>query len=135
METTVQHHFSPDAPNPGGPYSHAVSAGGLVYLSGQRPQEPVTNDIPEGIVAQTRQVFANLGAVLTSCGCTFADVVKVSVFLADIGDFEAFNAVYREFFAAPYPSRTTIACVLRGISVEVDLVAALPSPSPTHVPH
>ena len=130
MENTVQHHFSPNAPHPGGPYSHAVSAGGLLYLSGQRPQQPVTNDIPEGVVAQARQVFVNLGAVLESCGCTFADVVKVSVFLADIDDFEVFNNVYREFFTAPYPSRTTIACVLRGIKVEVDLVAAFPSPSP-----
>jgi 2-iminobutanoate/2-iminopropanoate deaminase len=130
MEKTMQHHLSPNAPQPGGPYSHAVSAGGLLYLSGQRPQHPVTNVIPEGVVAQAQQVFANLGAVLESCGCTFADVVKVSVFLADIDDFDAFNNVYREFFAAPYPSRTTIACVLRGISVEVDLVAALPSPTP-----
>jgi 2-iminobutanoate/2-iminopropanoate deaminase len=127
METSMQHHLSVDAPAPGGPYSHAVSAGGLVYLSGQRPQHPVTNEIPSGVVAQARQVFENLGAVLASCGCDFTNVMKVSVYLADIADFAAFNDVYKEFFAEPYPARTTIACVLRGIEVEVDVVAALPS--------
>lgn len=120
----MEHHFSPAAPFPGGPYSHAVSAGGLIYLSGQRPQHPDTGAIPDGIVAQARQVFDNLSAVLASCGLTFADVVKVSVFLADIGDFGVFNDVYRQYFTEPFPARTTIGCVLRGIKVEIDLVAS-----------
>ncbi len=120
----MDHYFSPDAPFPGGPYSHAVGVGPLIYLSGQRPQHPETGEIPEGISRQTRQVFDNLRAVLKSCGCTFSDVVKVSVFLADIADFAEFNEVYREYFAEPFPARTTIACVLRGIDVEVDMVVA-----------
>ncbi|MFE4226522.1 RidA family protein [Arthrobacter sp. NPDC056886] len=130
-ENLMQHHVSPDVPLPGGPYSHAVSASGLVYLSGQRPQHPVTGAIPDGVVAQARQVFENLGSVLKSCGCTFADVIKVSVYLADIADFAAFNEVYREFLVEPYPARTTIACTLRGIQVEVDLVAALATSIPS----
>ncbi len=120
----MDYYFSPEAPIPGGPYSHAVGAGSLIYLSGQRPQHPVTGEIPLGITSQARQVFENLGAVLSSCGCTFADVVKVSVFLANIADFDSFNEVYREYFAEPFPARTTISCVLRNIEVEVELVAA-----------
>jgi 2-iminobutanoate/2-iminopropanoate deaminase len=123
----MEHHLSPEAPAPGGPYSHAVSAHGLVFLSGQRPQHPETGEIPAGVAAQARQVIENLIAVLNTAGCTTADVLKVTVYLADIAYFDAFNAVYREYFTAPYPARTTIACVLRGIEVEVDVVAAVSS--------
>lgn len=122
----MDYYSSPDAPPAGGPYSHAVGAGPLIFLSGQRPQNPLTGEIPVGFGAQARQVFDNLSSVLTSCGCTFDDVVKVSVFLADIGDFAEFNEIYRQYFSDPFPARTTIACVLRGIDVEVDLVVARP---------
>jgi reactive intermediate/imine deaminase len=122
----MQHHLAAGAPAPGGPYSHAVSAGGLLYLSGQRPVDPATGDLVVGIEAQSRQVLRNLMTVLDACGCTAADVVKVQVHLADIADFAVFNAVYTEFFTDPYPARTTVGSVLRGILVEIDLVAALP---------
>lgn len=125
----MQHHRCEDAPAPGGPYSPAVSAAGLLYLSGQRPVDPATGQLVEGIVAQSRQVLTNLITVLRSCGCTAADVVKVQVHLADIADFAAFNAVYTEFFQDPYPARTTVGSVLRGILVEIDLVAAMPVPA------
>ncbi len=123
----MHHHLAEDAPAPGGPYSHAVSAGGLIYLSGQRPIDPATDQLVDGIVAQSRQVLTNLITVLRSCGCTSNDVVKVQVHLADIADFAAFNEVYTEFFSAPYPARTTVGSALRGILVEVDLVAAAPA--------
>ncbi len=123
----MQHLQSHAAPTPGGPYSHAVEAGGLVFLSGQRPQHPTDGRIPDGFRAQARQVLSNLDSVLGTCGCGFADVVKVQVYLADIADFDAFNEVYREFLEPPYPARTTIGATLRGILVEVDVVAALPA--------
>jgi len=122
----MQHYESLNAPTPGGPYSHAVSAGGLVFLSGQRPQDPTTGVLAEGVEAQTRQVLTNLAAVLETCGCSTSDVVKVTAHLADIGDFAVFNGVYKEFFHEPYPSRTTVGSSLRGILVEVDVVAELP---------
>lgn len=122
----MQHHDSPGAPPAGGPYSHAVSAAGLVFLSGQRPVDPATGNLVTGVTDQTRQVLTNIATVLDTCGCTMADVVKVTAHLADIGDFDAFNAVYREFFQAPFPARTTVGSTLRGILVEVDVVAELP---------
>lgn len=108
-----------------GPYSHAVAAGELVYLSGQTPLDPATGKLPAGDVAvQTEQCFANLANVLAAAGLTFDDVVKVNVFLADIGDFAAMNAVYAKRFAAPYPARTTVgAALLPGVKVEIELVA------------
>lgn len=126
----MQHHQSDAAPTPGGPYSHAVAAAGLVYLSGQRPQNPADGRIPDGVEAQARQVLSNLNSVLLTCGCTFSDVVKVQVYLADIADFDLFNEVYREFVTPPYPARTTIGATLRGILVEVDVVAAIPATTP-----
>jgi 2-iminobutanoate/2-iminopropanoate deaminase len=134
----MQHHRSNEAPSPGGPYSHAVSAAGLVFLSGQRPQSPTDGEIPDGVVAQARQVLANITSVLATCGCTLADVVKVQVYLADLRDFDRFNEVYQEFFQPPYPARTTVGSALRGILVEIDVVSALPAPAtprsapPTH---
>lgn len=119
----LDHHTAPTAPQPGGPYSHAVSVGDLLFLSGQRPQDPATGEIPDGIAAQAHAVFGNLAAVLESCRTTFADVVKVQVYLAHITDFDAFNAVYRQYLHEPYPARTTVGANLRGILVEVDLVA------------
>lgn len=125
----MQHHQSNEAPTPGGPYSHAVSAAGLVFLSGQRPQNPATGEIPDEVDAQTRQVLTNITSVLRTCGCNLADVVKVQVHLADLGDFDRVNEVYKEFFQPPYPARTTVGSALRGIRVEIDVIAALPTPA------
>ena len=111
------------APAPGGPYSQAISVAGLVFVAGQRPQDPVTGQIADGVPAQTRQVLQNVATVLHAAGCTLADVVKATVHLADLAYFDEFNAVYREFFAEPYPARTTVGSSLRGILVEVDVIA------------
>lgn len=115
------------APTPGGPYSQAIVAGGFVFLAGQRPQHPETGQVPDGVQAQTEQVLRNIAAVLDAAGCGLGDVVKVTAHLADIGDFEAFNSVYRKYFTEPYPARTTVASTLRGISVEIDVIATVPT--------
>ena len=109
-----------------GPYSHGVVSDGHVFLSGQTPLDPANGRLVDGdIGAQTRQCFANLGAVLAAGGLTFDDVVKCTVFLTDMADFAAMNAVYAEHFAEPYPARTTIgvAALPLGAQVEIELVA------------
>lgn len=115
-----------DAPSPVGPYSHAVRAGNIVYLSGQTPLDPGTGKLIEGDVAtQTERVFANLSAVLVAAGLTFDHVVKANVYLTDLSDFAAMNAVFGHVFSEPYPARTTV--VVRGLplgaGVEIELVA------------
>src|SRR3954451_9109070 len=90
---------APSAPEPVGPYSHAAAGGGLVYLSGQTPIDPGTGELVEGgIDVQTRQVFSNLRAVLDATGLSVDDVIKVNVYLTDMADFAAMNAVYAEMF-------------------------------------
>jgi reactive intermediate/imine deaminase len=114
---------SDQAPPPAGPYSQAIAAAGFVFASGQRPADPATGAIPSGVEAQTEQVLKNLAAVLAGAGTSLADVVKVTAHLADISDFEAFNRVYSRFFQPPFPARTTVGSQLRGILVELDVVA------------
>jgi len=109
-----------------GPYSHAVEAGELVYLSGQTPIDSATGKLVEGdITAQTEQCFKNLFNVLRSTGLTPDNVVKVNVFLTDMGNFGAMNAVYSKQFDAPYPARTTIgvAGLPLGAQVEIEMIA------------
>ena len=109
-----------------GPYSHAVEAGDLVYLSGQTPLDSATGKLAEGdIAAQTEQCFKNLFAVLASAGLSEADVVKANVFLTDMGNFAAMNQVYATKFSAPYPARSTVAVagLPLGAQVEIELVA------------
>lgn len=117
---------APAAPPAVGPYSHAVWAGELLYLSGQTPLDPATGAlVPGDVGAQTAQVFANLAAVLDAAGRTFDDVVKANVFLIDMADFAAMNAVYATVFAAPYPARSTVAVagLPLGARVEIELIA------------
>jgi len=114
------------APAAVGPYSHAVRAGALVYLSGQTPIDPATGGLVPGDVAvQAERVFANLAAVLEAAGATFDDVVKVNVYLTDMADFAAVNAVYARTFAEPFPARTTVAVagLPLGARVEIEAVA------------
>lgn len=122
--------FAAGAPNPAGPYSHAIAASGeFVYLSGQIALDPATGRIVEGgIAAQTRQVFANLATVLDAAGLGFADAVKVGVFLSDMADFAEMNEVYASVFPEPFPARTTIAVagMPPGAAVEIDLIAVRP---------
>lgn len=109
-----------------GPYSHAVESGDLVYLSGQTPIDAQTERLVEGdISAQTSQCFKNLFNVLMAAGLSPDDVVKVNVFLTDMGDFAAMNAVYAQQFLEPYPARTTIgvAALPLGAKVEIEMIA------------
>ena len=109
-----------------GPYSHAVSAGEIVYLSGQTPMDPLTGKLVEGdITAQTKQCFVNLFNVLAAAGLSPDDVVKANVFLTNVNDFAAMNAVYAEQFQHPYPARSTIgvAALPMGAMVEIELIA------------
>ncbi len=118
---------SPDAPKAIGPYSQAVRAGQLLFVSGQGPLDPATGQIVNGDIAtQTRRVFANLAAVLVAGGRSFADVVRTTVFLADMNDFAAVNEVYGQYFSEPYPARATVqvARLPKDARVEIDLIAS-----------
>lgn len=118
---------SPNAPKAIGPYSQAVRAGDWLFLSGQVPIDPSTGNIIAGdIAAQTRRVFDNLGAVLAGGGLSFADVVRTTVFLADMSDFAAMNAVYGEYFSEPYPARATVqvARLPKDARIEIDMIAS-----------
>ena len=118
---------SPGAPKAIGPYSQAVKAGPLLFLSGQVPLDPVSGQMIDGdIAAQTRRVFENLGAVLDAGGRSFADVVRTTVFLADMNDFAAMNEVYGQYFKEPYPARATVqvARLPKDARVEIDLIAS-----------
>jgi 2-iminobutanoate/2-iminopropanoate deaminase len=109
-----------------GPYSHAVESGELVYLSGQTPIDSSSGKLAEGDIAeQTQQCFKNLFNVLASAGLTPDDVVKVNVFLTDMGDFAAMNAVYAAQFTSPYPARTTIGVASLPLSakIEIEMIA------------
>lgn len=112
-----------------GPYSHAVDADGMVFLSGQTPKIPNSTDIKFGdITAQTKQCFLNLFEVLKEVGLTPDDVVKVNVFLTDINSFAEMNAVYETQFTKPYPARTTIGVLALplGAEVEIEMIAKRP---------
>ena len=114
------------APAAIGPYSQAVRVGNLVYTSGQIPIDPATGVFAEGgIKEQTRQSLLNVKAILQEAGLSMSDVVKTTVFLADMGDFADMNAVYAEFFAEPYPARSAIAVksLPKGALVEIEAVA------------
>jgi 2-iminobutanoate/2-iminopropanoate deaminase len=124
MKTPVS---TADAPKAQGPYSQAVRAGGLLFLAGQIPLDPVTGDLVAGdVVAQARRVLDNIGAVLKAGGLSFADVVRTTVFLADLEDFAAMNQVYGTYFMEPYPARATVqvARLPRDVRIEIDAIAA-----------
>lgn len=116
------------APRAIGPYAQAVRAGNTLYTSGQIPLDPETADLVSGdITAQAERVFENLKAVLAAAGATFEQVVRVGIYLTDLDDFAAVNAVMQRHVAEPYPARSTIgvAALPRGAAVEIDLVAVL----------
>ena len=116
------------APSAIGPYSQAIKVGNLVYTSGQIPIDPATGNFVEGgIKEQTRQSLSNVKAILEEAGLTMANVVKTTVFMADMNDFADMNAVYAEFFAEPYPARSAVAVktLPKGALVEIEVVAAL----------
>lgn len=118
------------APQAIGPYSQAVRAGNTVYLSGQTPLDPATGELVDGdIAAQARRVFDNLQAVCDAAGSSFADIVRVGIYLTDLANFAAVNGVMKEYFREPYPARSTIGVreLPRGAQVEVDAVLVLQS--------
>lgn len=116
---------SEGAPRPVGPYSQAVEAGGLVFCSGQIGLDPKSNVLMEGIKEQTRQAINNLASVLGAAGLTLRDVVKITVYLADMSDFQEMNEEYSKHFSKPFPARTTIqaASLPRNARIEVDAIA------------
>ena len=118
---------SASAPKAIGPYSQAIRAGHLVFVSGQIPLDPATGTIVEGdIAAQTRRVMENLAAVLAAAGLSFAHVVRTTIFLADMNDFSTVNEAYGKYFAEPYPARATVqvARLPRDVRVEIDVIAS-----------
>ena len=120
----------PGVPAPRGPYSPAVRAGDFIFVSGQVPIDPVTQQlVPGDVREETRQTLTNIMRILEGCGAALNDVVKCQVFLADGKDFAAMNEVYAEFFGEAKPARTTVvaAFALPGIKVEIDAVAYRPA--------
>jgi 2-iminobutanoate/2-iminopropanoate deaminase len=115
------------APAAIGPYSQAIQVGNLLYASGQIPIDPSTGSIVDGgIKEQTRQSLLNVQAILEEAGLSFANVIKTTVFLADINDFADMNGIYAEFFSEPYPARSAVAVksLPKGALVEIEVVAA-----------
>ena len=119
---------TPTAPAAIGPYSQAIKAGNLLFLSGQIPLDPVTGKIVEGgIEAETRQVFQNIGEILKAAGISFDAVVSATVYVADMNDFAKVNEIYATYFTAPAPARATVqvARLPRDCRVEIQVVASL----------
>lgn len=119
---------SPNAPTAIGPYSPAIRAGNLLFISGQIPLDPLTGTIiGQDITAQTEQVFRNISALLDAAGASFADVARTTVFLADMNEFAAMNAVYAKYVAAPPPARSTVEVsrLPKDVRVEIDAIAVL----------
>ena len=119
-----------DAPQAIGPYSQAVEAGGFVFASGQIALDPKTGQVvPGGIREQTVRVMENLQAVLSAAGCSFADVVKTTVYLKNMEEFGAFNEVYGSFFPSTPPARATVeaARLPKDVLIEVDAIARKPA--------
>lgn len=114
-----------NAPRRAGPYSHAVLANGFVFVSGQGPADPQTGRMPDDFSGQVRQALLNMETILKGAGSSLSEVVKVNAYLADLADFDRFNAVYSTFFKDELPVRTTIGCALNGILFEVDCIATL----------
>jgi 2-iminobutanoate/2-iminopropanoate deaminase len=117
---------APDAPKAIGPYSHAVRTGPLLFVSGQVPIDPATGNLVDGdISAQTQRVMQNIDAVLKAAGLSLKDVVRTTIYLADMNDFAAVNAVYGTFFSDPYPARATVQVsrLPKDARVEIDAIA------------
>ncbi len=117
---------TPKAPAAIGPYSQAIQAGNMVFVSGQIPVDPATGEFAgNDITTQTHQSLSNVKAILEEGGCSLSDVVKTTVLLADMGDFAAMNAVYAQFFSEPFPARAAFAVkqLPKGALVEIEAIA------------
>ncbi|MGP4039378.1 RidA family protein [Gracilibacillus sp. D59] len=114
------------APQAIGPYSQAIDAGDLVFVSGQIPLNPETMEVVEGgIATQTERVMNNLDAILTEAGLTFANVVKFTIYITNMDDFATINEAYAQFLQEPYPARATVEVskLPKGVGVEMDVIA------------
>ena len=119
---------TPKAPAAIGPYSQAIRVGNLVYTSGQIPIDPATGAFAEGgIKEQTRQSLTNVKAILEEAGTSLANVIKTTVFMADMNDFAVMNSVYAEFFTEPFPARSAVAVktLPKGALVEIEVIAEI----------
>jgi 2-iminobutanoate/2-iminopropanoate deaminase len=119
---------TPSAPQAIGPYSQAVRAGSMLFVSGQIPLDPATGVLVEGSIAdQTRRVFQNIEAILKAAGASFDHVARTTVYLADMADFAAMNEVYATYFSSPAPARSTVqaAGLPKNARVEIDVIAVL----------
>jgi 2-iminobutanoate/2-iminopropanoate deaminase len=119
---------TPSAPAAIGPYSQAIKTGSLLFVSGQIPIDPATGNLVDGdIAAQTHRVFQNIAGILTAAGATLDHVVRTTVYLADMNDFAAMNAVYATYFSSPAPARATVqaARLPKDSRVEIDVIASL----------
>jgi 2-iminobutanoate/2-iminopropanoate deaminase len=116
------------APAAVGPYSQGVRAGDFIFTAGQAGLDPQTNTLREGIEAQTEQTLANLQAVLKAAGCSFSDVVKTTIFVVNMGDFQVVNRIYGAHFPGERPARSTVqvAALPLGALVEIEMVAYAP---------
>ena len=110
---------------PGGPYSQGIRAGDFLFVSGQGPRNPQTNEMPENFKEQVRQCLNNVRVIVEAGGGTMDQVVKVNAYLADMTYFSEWNEVYKEFFKEPYPTRTTVGVHMPKILVEVDVIVYL----------
>ena len=114
------------APAAIGPYSQAIEIGGMLFASGQIPVDPATGEVPEGITAQAEQSCKNVGAILAEAGLGYENVVKTTCFLADMGDFAAFNEVYAKYFTSrPARSCVAVKTLPKNVRCEVELIAAV----------
>jgi len=124
MKTVIA---TPDAPKAVGPYSQAIAVGDFLFCAGQIPLDPATGELVAGDVsAQAERVLQNIAGVLRANGMTFANVVKSTVFMVDLANFAAMNAVYAKYFTEPFPARSTIqiAALPKGAQVEIEVIAA-----------
>jgi 2-iminobutanoate/2-iminopropanoate deaminase len=117
---------SQEAPAAVGPYSHAIAVPGLIFISGQLPIDKATGTFPDDVVAQAHQALKNLKSVAEAAGATLEDVVKTTVFLADINDFKAVNEVYATYFSEPFPARSAfeVAKLPLGVKVEIEAIVS-----------
>jgi 2-iminobutanoate/2-iminopropanoate deaminase len=119
---------SSDAPGAVGPYSQAIQVGKLMFTSGQLPIDPATGKIPEGPIAiRAHQAIKNLTAIVSEAGASLDDVVKTTVFLSDITDFQEVNVIYGEYFKSPYPARSAfqVAALPLGADIEIEAIVLI----------
>ena len=128
MSRKIELIHTDDAPGAIGPYSQAVEVDGWLYTSGQIGLDPKTGEMRDGFEAQAQQVMANLKAVLTAGGCAFNDVVKATIYVADMGDFARLNELYGQAMGDHRPARSTVQAAMlpKGALVEIDLIARIP---------